>query len=235
MLSYGARVQVGAVFTTLNYRLDVIVLQFFRPLREVGYYVIAQIMAELVTMFSSGFGLSVLPLVAAADERGDATDLTLRSLRHHGSLTLVAIAANAVFSTIVIWWAYGPAYHAAIVPMLVLLPGMWFLGTATVVTNDLRGRGRPGTASLLAGIAVCVTVVLDLLLIPPFGVVGAAFASLAAYTVLGTVGLVLLARTVGVPVRALLPHRDDVSSYRGVAVSLLRRVRPASPSVDPAA
>ncbi|HEY6962937.1 MAG TPA: oligosaccharide flippase family protein [Gaiellaceae bacterium] len=235
MLAYGARVQVGAIFTTLNYRLDVLVLQFFRPLRDVGYYVIAQIMAELVTMLSSGFGLSVLPLVTAADEKGDATDLTLRSLRHHGTLTVVAIVLDAVFGTAVVWWAYGADYHPAIVPMLVLLPGMWFLGTGTVVTNDLRGRGRPGTASALAGAAVTVTVLLDLLLIPPFGVLGAAVASVCAYTVLGVASLITLARVVDVPVRALLPARSDLSLYRELALGLVRRARATPPTVDPAA
>jgi O-antigen/teichoic acid export membrane protein len=47
MVRYGARLQVGSLFQLLNYRLDVIVLQFFQPLAQVGYYIVAQVVAEL--------------------------------------------------------------------------------------------------------------------------------------------------------------------------------------------
>jgi Na+-driven multidrug efflux pump len=119
--------------------------------------------------------------------------------------------------------------------MLVLLPGMWFLGTGTVITNDLRGRDRPGTASMLAGLAVFVTVVLDLTLIPPFGVIGAAIASDCAYAAFGIASLVVLARIVGVPVRVLLPTLRDIGVYRQLFQSLVRRLRPPVRAVDTAA
>ena len=59
-----------------------------------------------------------------------------------------------------------------------------------MVTGDLRGRGRPGVSSLLAGLTAIVTVGLDLLLIPAYGANGAALASAVAYTVFGVGSLV---------------------------------------------
>ena len=58
-------------------------------------------------------------------------------------------------------YLYGARFHPALVAVLILLPGMWFLGTGTVVAGDLRGRGRPGLSSAVAGAAVVITVVLD--------------------------------------------------------------------------
>jgi hypothetical protein len=53
--------------------------------------------------------------------------------------------ANAVFGPLVIVFGYGDQFRPAIVPFLILLPGMWFLGAANVVTGDLvRGAGGPG-------------------------------------------------------------------------------------------
>ena len=111
--------------------------------------------------------------------------------------------------------------------MLILLPGMWFLGTGTVVGGDLRGRGRPGLASAVAGIAVVVTVALDLALIPPFGIVGAAVASVAAYSVFGLVSLAVLSRVSGIPVRTLvIPTVADLKRYPAAIRSVLGPVRP---------
>ena len=65
MLHYGARVQIGSIFQLTNARLDVLILQFYRPLSEVGYYVVAQSIAELVMTLARSFQSSVLPLLSA--------------------------------------------------------------------------------------------------------------------------------------------------------------------------
>ncbi len=226
MIGYGARVEVGAVFQLMNARLDVIILQFFRPLSQVGYYVIAQIIAELVIVLSRAFQTSLLPLISRFEGQERQALTTTAAIRHHGILTFGAILFNAVFGTLVILFGYGPSFRGALVPMLILLPGMWFLGTGMVVAGDLRGRGRPGLSSALGGLAVAVTVGLDLLLIPNHGAVGAAFASLAAYTVFGTTSLVALARVSGIPLRTLvIPTSADLALYPAAIRTGLSRLR----------
>jgi Na+-driven multidrug efflux pump len=112
------------------------------------------------------------------------------------------------------------------VPMLILLPSMWFLGTGQVVTGDLRGRGRPGLSSVLAGITAAVTIALDLLLIPPLGADGAALASAVAYTVFGIGSLVAISRLSGLSIRSLvLPSRRDFAAYPAAARSARARLR----------
>lgn len=231
-IGYGARVQVGALFQLLNYRLDVLVLQAFAPLSVVGTYVIAEIVAELATTVASAFGTSVLPLVAGAgDDVERAADTTAASLRHHGIVALASVLANAAFGTAVIWWGYGSQFHAAVAPMLILLPSMWFLGTGQVITGDLRGRGKPGLSSALAGATAVVTVGLDLALIPPFQAIGAAIASCVAYTVFGVASIVAISRVSGIPVRTLVvPTRADLGAYPAAARAALSRLRGSVPT-----
>jgi Na+-driven multidrug efflux pump len=72
-----------------------------------------------------------------------------------------------------------------------------------------------------------VTIVLDLILIPTFGVVGAAVASTVAYVWFGTVSLIVLSRIAGFPVRALaIPTRDDLASYPRAARDATRAAPP---------
>jgi len=227
LMRYGAKVQIGTIFMSLNYRLDVVILQFFVPLSAVGYYVIAQIVAELVIVIANSFQASVVTLVAGS-EKADRDRTTMLATRHHGILAAVACLGNVGFGTALIEVAYGHPYHSAILPMLIILPGIWFLGAGSVVTSDLRGRGRPGLASQVSGAAVVVTVALDLALVPPFGIIGAAFASLVAYTTFGLLGLRTLSRTAGIPVRRLVvPERADLAAYPAVARAVVRRLRPA--------
>jgi O-antigen/teichoic acid export membrane protein len=229
MLSYGSRVQVGSVFQVAMARLDIVILQFFRPLSQVGYYVVAQAIAELLLQFSGAFQMSVMPLMARYEGDQRQARTSADSVRHFGIIGAAATLGNLFFGTIVILFAYGSKYHSAIVPMLVLLPGIWFLGMGGVIQGDLSGRGRPGLSSQLAGLAAVVTVVLDLVLIPPFGVIGAAIASVIAYTTYGIVSLRALSRLSGIPARSLLtPTRADIAMYLLFARRLCSRLRPTT-------
>lgn len=217
MVHYGSRVQVGVIFQMVNYRLDVIVMQFFRPLRQVGYYVVAQTIAELVITLATAFQSSLLPLSSHYEGDVRQNDVTRSSMHHHAILSALAVLANSVIGTVIILIAYGPQFHPAVVPMLVLLPGIWWLGLGLVIQSDLGGRGRPGLSSALAGLAAAGTVVLDLILIPPLGVMGGALASVAAYSTYGVTSLIALSRVSGIPVRELLvPTRNDLGLYRRV-------------------
>jgi len=226
MLHYGTRVQVGAILQITNARLDVIILQFYRQLSQVGYYVVAQTIAELVITLARAFQSSVLPLASRyqGDERQAATSAD--SILHHGILAAAAVLGNAVFGSIVIFFAFGPQFRPAIVPMLILLPGIWFLGAGMVIQGDLGGRNRPGLSSLLAGLAAGVTIVLDFALIPPLGVLGATLASVAAYTTFGVASLIALHRVSGVPLRRLVvPTREDFALYSTLLARTIARIR----------
>jgi O-antigen/teichoic acid export membrane protein len=225
LVRYGLRSQATNIFQSFNYRLDVIVLQFFRPLSDIGYYVVAQVIAELVLVLADSFQSSIVPLVAGSE--GTSRDRTTKlAVRHHALLALGACIANAGLGTALILFGYGSAYSPAVVPMLVLLPGIWWLGMGSVVTSDLRGRGRPGTASIVSGVALVATVGLDLALIPPFGVLGAAVASVITYTLQGILSLVVLSRVSGMSVRTLvLPERADLAAYPAALRAVTGRVR----------
>jgi O-antigen/teichoic acid export membrane protein len=230
-LHYGWRVQIGSVFQLTNGRLDVLVMQIFRPLSEVGYYVVAQTIAELVITLANAFQSSVMPLITSyeGDERAEQTSID--SIRHHGILAAAAVLANAVFGTLVIVVGYGSQFHPAVGPMLILLPGIWFLGMGIVIQGDLSGRGRPGLSSALAGMSAAMTIILDFALIPPLGMYGGAISSVVAYTTFGIASLIALGRVTGIPWNELaIPTRADFAGYWVVIrrASAAVRARPRS-------
>jgi O-antigen/teichoic acid export membrane protein len=198
--AYGARAQVGAFLQLVNARFDVVVLQAMAPLAVVGQYAVAQIVAELVLVAPRSVGAVLTPTVAA----GAKDDVSPAALRLNGTLSAAGVVAVGIGGPLLIAVGYGHDYLPALGPFLVLLPAMWFLCVAQVVNAALRGRGRPGFASLLALVEVVLTVSLDLLLIPPYGALGAAVASAIAYAAYGIASIVAIARLDGVPARSLL-------------------------------
>jgi O-antigen/teichoic acid export membrane protein len=110
---------------------------------------------------------------------------------------LVAAIPVALLTSPVMRLLYGAQFGPAVLPARVLLAGMLLAGASGVASAYLYGRGSPGLNSIVLGIGLVVTVVLDLLLIPAHGALGAAIASTAAYLSTDALLTVLLLRLSG--------------------------------------
>jgi O-antigen/teichoic acid export membrane protein len=220
-LHYGWRVAIGQLFRYFSGRFDILVLSLLAPLSTVGYYAIAQTVAEIVLIIPQSFGWVVLPMVAAGEAHRAAP-----ALRLVGTLGLLGVAVVSILGPALILLGFGAAFRPALTPFFILLPGIWMLGLANICGSVLSGKKRPGSASVLAGGAALCTLVLDLALIPPFGIVGAAIAAAAAYTFYGVSSLVLVSRALGTPPHHLLfITRGEARGYWKVAATRFAMLR----------
>ena len=180
-LSFGLRGHIGNVLQFFNYRLDMFIVNFFLGPAGVGIYTVTVRLAELLWYLPNAVGFVIFPK-AAASEPEEMNVFTPRVFRITLGLTALGALGLGVIGRPVINFVFSSAFIGAYMPLLVLLPGVVLLGGSKVLTNEIAGRGYPHYNSLNAALALVVTVVLDLVLIPRYGVLGAALASSAAYT-----------------------------------------------------
>jgi O-antigen/teichoic acid export membrane protein len=197
---YGLRAQVGGIVTLLNLRLDFLLVSVFTGPAVLGVYAVASKFAELLKVPPLALTYVLYPRYARLDQTAAAAQAR-RLLPRAGILTAAAIVPLWVAATVLIPALYGPEFTGAISPAHIILVGLALEGVAAVITAFLYGIGRPGLNSWGMAAGLAVTVVLDVLLIPPFGAIGAATASAVAYA---TSALALLAffRWVNRPERA---------------------------------
>jgi O-antigen/teichoic acid export membrane protein len=180
-LSFGLRANIGNILQFFNYRLDMLILNCFLGPAKVGIYVVSVKLAELLWYLPNAVSFVIFPK-AAATRPEEMNVFTPRVFQ----ITLVLTALGALCLTLVgrpiINFVFSSLFVDAYVPMLVLLPGVVLLGGAKVLTNEIAGRGYPHYNSVNSGLALILTVILDLVLIPRYGVLGAALASSLAYT-----------------------------------------------------
>jgi O-antigen/teichoic acid export membrane protein len=176
---YGLRGQVGGVFTLLNLRLDVAILGAIAGPAVLGVYAVASKYAELLRLPGLAVTYVLYPRLAnrtPAEAAKRVAELLPRAVGFN-MLAAVPLAAAVPLLPLI----YGHAFAGAEIPALLLLVGLLGEGAAGLVSAYLYGVGRPGANSLALGVAVLVTVALDLTLIPHYQAIGAGFASMAAY------------------------------------------------------
>jgi O-antigen/teichoic acid export membrane protein len=185
---YGFRAQLGTIALLLNARLDFALVGALIGPASLGIYAVATRYAELLRLPALAMNYVLFPAYARAGG-AVATERVRALLPRIGWVPAAVAVPMALAAPVVLPLFFGEPFSAAVVPAWVLLGGLAVGGIIGVIGAYLSGVGRPGlySASLAAGLPV--TVVLDLLLIPPFGVTGAAAASAVAYFV--TTGVLL--------------------------------------------
>jgi len=221
LAGYGLRGHIGNVLQGLNYRLDLFLVAFFLAAKDVGLYSVAATGAELLGVLPTVLGWVLLQRAAVlSPER--ANNVTSVATRLTSVVTLLGALFLFLFGDFLIRLVFGQSFIASVLPMKLLLPGMWALGIWRNLTNDLAGRGYPEAKSFTAAFAVVVTVVLDLILIPRIGISGAAIASTIAYGTGAAVGIRFFTKRTGITARALvLPRPSDIA----LAISLIKDAR----------
>jgi O-antigen/teichoic acid export membrane protein len=191
VVTYGTRGQVGGLITLLNLRLDFAILGAMAGPAVLGTYAVASKYAELLRLPGTALTWVCYPLLAGASV-AEAGQRARRLLRP--ALVVVPLAAVPLLLLTgpVMRLLYGARFDPAIAPAQVLLLGMLLGGAAGVASGFLYARGRPGLNPVAMGGGLVLTVVLDVLLIPHFGAMGAAVASTAAYLLADGLLVVLL-------------------------------------------
>ncbi len=180
-LTYGVKGHLGGFFTVFTYRADFFFINFFLTTAHVGVYSVATAVAELINAVSNTLASVLFPHTAASDE-DRFNRLTPMVCRIAVWMNLVFMAAFFLFAQPIIEGVFGKPFAEAALPMKILLPGVVMMSIERILNADLMGRGLPLYGSQAAALGFTITMVLDLLLIPRWGIVGAASASTIAYS-----------------------------------------------------
>ncbi len=188
-MHYAVRDYPGGVadFTTL--RLDQLVLAAMASNVAIGLYVVAVRLSEMTTLAADAIADALMPEVAASKVENRAELLWARSLRLAIYMHLVLLPPLWLGAPLLLKILFGERFVPATGAFrwLLVAAGVWSLGS--IVISGLRGFGYPGLSTLAKFSAAAVTTVGLLVLLPRWGITGAAIASLIGYTVMLVIAL----------------------------------------------
>jgi len=226
-LRYGVKAYLSNLLWLLGVRLHALLVASLAVdgIQAAGVYSVAASLAELLLFIPASISLSLFPMVSAASAV-EANRLTPAACRHTLLLTIVLAVGLGTAGPLAIPRLYGEAFAAATTPLLLLLPGVMMLSQANILFGDLNGRGKPGATVLSALLSLITAVILDLALIPTYGVTGAALAASCAYAVQFVIVGAFFVYHSGLPWSKLFVfQRSDLDSYFGVLPTVRKMVK----------
>lgn len=197
-LRFGLAIHPGIVLLLLHLRLDLFLLQTLDGLEAVGLYSLAVMLAEALWLAPEAAALAATPHLVRAGPTEDAA-VTLRAARVNVAMTAGLSLLLATVALPLVSRVYGAAFMPAVPALWALLPGIVAMAAQRSCGIFLVKQDRPWLISGLLGLAVGVNVLLNLVLIPRWGVVGAASASSVSYVLSAAAFVVWVTRLAGRP------------------------------------
>lgn len=223
LAAFGLRAQLSTVLQFLSYRLDLFILNATAGLGAAGIYSVATLLAEAVWYIPNAIGLVLAPRVAAGVE-GEDDDSTAAICRATVLVSVAGALVIAALAPLLVLVLFGSAFLSAVVPLWVLLPGVVAVGLDKPIASYQLGRGRPQISLYVALLATPVTLAAYVLLIPRYGIVGAAAGSTISYIATTAIEVFFLHRVSPLRLRNLvIPRRSDWRLY----ASAWQRLRPS--------
>ena len=223
-LRFGLQSHAGRVMLLGNYRLDQWLLGAMAGSRELGLYSVAVAWAEALWFLPTTLSAVQRPDLVRAAKR-EAARLSTFIFRAAVVLTLVSAGAMLLLAPFFCVTIFGDEFRGSIIDLRVLVLGTLGVVALKLLGNALTAQRRPILASTAIGAGFAATIVLDVILIPPYGGLGAAVASTLAYTAGGLAIALIFSRALDSPVRDLVPRRGEVSLYWRTVFTRLRRPR----------
>jgi O-antigen/teichoic acid export membrane protein len=210
-LNYGVRGYPGTVADFATLRMDQLLLGGLASSTAIGLYFVAVRLSEITAILASSVADAVMPEVAAAKHGEHADNLLARSLRLTVYTHLFVLLPLWLAAPHILRFIYGESFRAAGGTLRILLVASVVLTAGGIAISGLNGFGHPGLATIARVASAIVTVVSLLILLPRYGIVGAAVASLMGYSVMMLVAFFCLVRQRDRSVWSYLrPRRSDI-------------------------
>ena len=186
MFRQAGSITIARIIRTSIVTFDVLLLAILAGSRDVGLYTAAYRVCMLATMIAVATHVAYLPSVThAADNGRDRLSLVLsRSISLTSAVILPIVLGGMVLAGPLLVLLFGGEYRPAAAALQILLASIGILalhGTTHTVFVALHETRRE---MMIFGAGAALNIILNLLLIPPFALTGAAFATLAAETLI---------------------------------------------------
>jgi O-antigen/teichoic acid export membrane protein len=212
-LSAGVRLAPHFFFLTLNLRLDVLLVAAFVGAKQVGLYSVAVLVAELVWVPTWALAQATKAAQAGA-ERGAAGVVTARALRVTLLVSALCALGLALAAPVILAILFGADFAPALTALWLLLPASAGMAVWRLLSVFLARLAPIRVPAGIALAALVVNVSLNVLLIPPLGIAGAALASVAGYGCGALLALRCFRAITGLPWSELVPRRADLTELR---------------------
>jgi O-antigen/teichoic acid export membrane protein len=210
LMSFGLRFYGVDILGGLSGYVDQAVIVFLLDPASVGAYAVALSLSRVLSVAQGAVATVLFPSVAGR-EASNVVEVVARVTRVLCVVNGALAACVAIAGPTLLLLLYGSRFSAAVTPFLILLLEAVITSAARTLAQAFSSSGKPGAVTTIEFVGVAASIGAMLVLVPMFGINGAACATLFA----GVVRLISVAasfhRVLGIKLPRLIISRADIA------------------------
>lgn len=184
LLSFNSLSVVLILLTASMYHVDILILRPLSGSEATGYYRAALTIAEFLWFVPNALQIVLLHSTSELWANGKAEDISRmvsKISRYNLSLVVLLVIGLAALADTFIPIYFGSEFEASVLPLILLLPGVLGFALARPIFAVGQGKGEIRILIAATGSAALINLILNVLLIPEYGMAGAAVATSIGY------------------------------------------------------
>lgn len=189
---FGFYVVLGNSVSMINTQIDSLLIGRFMSETDVGYYATAVIIMQSLTLLPSAVQTVTNPAISTyygKREYSKIKELVKNTMLKIFAIEFVFLLFLAIFGKYILIIVFSEEFTPAYTPMLILSIGYLMYSPWSSVGTVFASIGKVNLSFKLNGLCAMLNTILNLLLIPKFGLIGAASATTFSLTVTFVVNL----------------------------------------------
>jgi len=191
VLSFGWKIVAGNAINQINYNADIILIGYFLTAMDIGYYAVALGLSRFFWIIPQAIQKITSPATSeywAKNNHAALQKMINKSMKYTACILLPIGLVIGFFTRDIITFIFGNEFVYSALSLQILVIGAVILGIIMAIGGSIAGVGRPDIGLKIVCISATTNIALNILLIPNFGIIGAAIAtttSLLVHTCLG--------------------------------------------------
>ncbi|CAG0962798.1 hypothetical protein METP3_00948 [Methanosarcinales archaeon] len=180
LLDFALPVIISSVAFTALMSLDLFFVKRIIAGDDVGYYTAASNLSRLPFYALTAMGTALFPAIAASGSKEQIENYLTDAMRYLLIMLFLIVALISATSENLVTLFYSSKYTPAALPLNILIFGLGFLTLFSIFTMVITASGRAKAAMLLSMAMLPVAFAANAVLVPVYGLVGAAVATTVA-------------------------------------------------------
>jgi len=168
---------------TLNFQIDVLILNNLLDISRVGIYSVGVTFAELIWNIPNILGMILFSYSLSAKNEESFSE---KLWDKHNKILLILLPIMIIYAFSIFYLIpilFGQEFDSSKFVSLILLPGTFAIVSFNILNADLSARGKPQYGFYIFTFGLILNIVLNLNLIPKYDIFGAAISSTISYSV----------------------------------------------------
>jgi O-antigen/teichoic acid export membrane protein len=217
MLQFGWKLVAGNAINQVNYHADILLIGYFLTATDVGYYAVAVGLSKFFWIIPQSIQTITYPATSeywAENNHSALQTMIDKSMKYSACILLPIGLGVGFFANDIITTIFGEEFIYSVLPLLILLVGTIIGGaTGRAIGSTLAGIGRADLNPKMSAASATTNIILNIILIPSFGIVGAAIATAISLSMHAFLNLFLIAKNTGI--------KFDLQWYAKLAIMVI--------------